>query len=186
MGQRRGIPKLREIGRHHRPSDEAATGRENVVLHSVRHDAVFRTHRCAIRYRSRAEEPFVHFPPPIRLSFARVERKGSNWDTRVRKSKNRAVVAWRKNTCRWQSLPVGCQYPEGALASKRARLPRAPETDPGGLQSQPSRSCKRPIDVAAGHGGAGDVATDVLIECGAPGREAESEPVVDHGEPATG
>jgi hypothetical protein len=55
------------------------------------------------------------------------------------------------------------------------------------LRSQPqsSQPCERPVDSTAGHDGAGDVAADMLFERGAPGHEAESEAIVDHGEPAT-
>src|SRR5258708_27605341 len=51
---------------------------------------------------------------------------------------------------------------------------------------QPSRPSERPVDSAAGHGNAGDVAADMPFEGGLPGNEAESEPVIDHGEPAAG
>jgi hypothetical protein len=65
------------------------------------------------------------------------ERKESNGNTSGRKSENRAVAAWRKNTCRWQSLPVGGRYREGALAAALARPPRAPATDLAGYSPSP-------------------------------------------------
>jgi len=50
----------------------------------------------------------------------------------------------------------------------------------------PKPAAERPVHIAARHRDAGDVAADMLFEGGAPGHEAESEPVVDHREPAAG
>jgi len=54
-----------------------------------------------------------------------------------------------------------------------------------GLSAQPTSSSERPVDPTVRHGDAGDVAADMLFERGAPGHEAESQAIVDHGEPAT-
>src|SRR5260221_8933818 len=67
----------------------------------------------------------------------------------------------------------------GLFASKQTRLSFR-------SQPQPLRPPKRPVHIASRHRDAGDVAADMLFEGGAPGDEAESEPVVDHGEPAAG
>jgi hypothetical protein len=54
-----------------------------------------------------------------------------------------------------------------------------------GLSAQPTSSSERPVDPTVRHGDAGDMAADMLFERGAPGHEAESQAIVDHGEPAT-
>lgn len=48
-----------------------------------------------------------------------------------------------------------------------------------------ARTCERPVDFTAGHGGAEDVAADMLFERRPPEHEAESHDIVDHREPAT-
>jgi hypothetical protein len=65
----------------------------------------------------------------------------------------------------------------------RTGSPREARAD---SQPQPSRPSERPVDSAAGHGDTRNVAADTLFEGGLPGHEAESEPVIDHGEPAAG
>jgi hypothetical protein len=52
-------------------------------------------------------------------------------------------------------------------------------------QPKPQFPCERPVDSTAGYDGAGDVAADMLFKGGTPGHEAESQPIVDHSEPAT-
>src|SRR3546814_18818238 len=53
-------------------------------------------------------------------------------------------------------------------------------------QPKPLAAAERPVDLPARSHGAGDVAAEMRLECGAPGCELEAKPIVDHREASGG
>src|SRR3546814_12436690 len=53
-------------------------------------------------------------------------------------------------------------------------------------QPKPLAAAERPVDLPARSHGAGDVAAEMRLECGAPGCELEAKPILDHREASCG